>query len=295
MKKILIPVIALALFLALPLYYLSAEEDNIEDKINTEFKCSKLKIRKNTFILDYKFEDVNGDNIKDNIILIGHKFDEHASLLIQEIKIIIQDGRTNKFYTISPGKLDRGYNAKLFLGDFEGDGVKDILVSIGTKGGSYYSLFSFKNGKCKHLINEVEFSKGLAFNVNYLNDFKVSIINKDLNKSYILDVSNKKSTYISLGIYSNNGELLKGNKGSYDSISSLIPIDVDKNGVYELKSIQTIWGICQVDTLGYGKALWKYNGRKMALQNLEILRFASPGSKERFQRVIPVWMHSIYN
>lgn len=291
MKKILIPVMALALFFVVPNYYLSAQEDNSRFKINNEFKCPKLKLKKKYIILDYKFQDVNGDNIKDDIILIAYKYYEHDTSFIKDIKVIVQDGKTKKYYSISPSKLDRGYNAKLFLGDFEGDMIDDILVSIRTegRGGSHYSLFSLKNYKCKYLIDEEEFSKGLSYNVNYINDFKVRITNKTLSNLYILDVSNKKYTYINLGIYTNNGEVLKENKGSYDSISSLEPVDIDKNGIFQLKSIQTIWGITNVDTLGFGKVVWKYNGKKMTPQSFEFLEFASPGSREKFQRVIPVF------
>lgn len=292
MKKILIPVMTLAFFLILPFYLLSAQEDNSKFKINTEFKCSKLKLKKDYIIIDYKFEDVSGDNIKDNIILIGHKFHDSNTSFIEDIKVIVQDGKTNKYYSISPGKIDKGFNAKLFIGDFEGDMVNDILVSIETgesKSCYYYSLFSFKNDKCKYLIDEEEFSKGLIYNINYINDFKVSITNISLNKSYILDVSNKKYTYINLGLYSDNGELLKENKGSYDSISSLVPIDIDKDGIYELKTIQTLRGVRYADTIGYGKAVWKYSCKKMMPQSLEFLEYASPGSREKFQRVIPVF------
>lgn len=295
MKKILIPLIALALFLWLPYYCLRAEEWNDEFKINSEFKCKKLKIEKNTLILDYKFEDINGDNEKDNIILIGSKFNKYNSSLIQNIKVIIKSGKTKKYYPISVGNLNSGYNAKLFLGDFDGDSINDVLVTIGSGRNFYYSLFSFKDNKCIYLIDEGEFFKGLSYNVNFINNFKVSIINKSLKSSYILDVANKKGTYIDIGIYNNDGELFKKNKGSFGSISSLVPIDDDKNGVFEIKSIQTIWGISHSDTLGYGKAIWKYSGKRMKIKSYEFLEFASPGSKEKLQRVIPVLAPLINN
>jgi hypothetical protein len=288
MKKILIPLIALALFLWFPFCYLKAEGGNEEFKVNNEFMCKRLKIEKNTFILDYKFEDVNGDNEKDNIILIGNKFNKYNTSLIQNIKVIIRNGKTKKYYPISVGKFNSGYNARLFLGDFDGDCINDVLVTIGNGKGSYYSLFSFKGNKSINLIDEDVFFKGLSYNINFINNYKVRIINKNLNSSYILDVGNKKGTYINIGIYDSNGKLAKKNAGSFDNISSLVPIDEDKNGVFEIKSIQTIWGVSSSDTLGYGKALWKYSGKKMQMQSYEFLEFATPGTKDKLQRVIPV-------
>lgn len=288
MKKILIPFIALVFFLYQPFYYLCAQEDKNELKINSEFKCSRLKIGKDNFILDYKFEDINGDNEKDNIILIGRKFDKYNPSLIHDIKVIIQDTKTKRYYSISVGKLNTGLNGKLFLGDFDGDRVNDILVSIGNVNSPYYSLFSFKNNKCKYLMTEDQFLKGLNYRIDFINNFKVKIINESLKDLYILDVSNKKAAYISIGLYRDNGQLPKENKGSYDSINSLVPLDEDKNGVYEIKCIQTIWGINPLDTLGYGKTIWEYGGKKMKLKSYEFLEFASPGSKEKFQKVLPV-------
>jgi|GEM_PF-3642513 len=288
MKKFLIPVIALALFLLLPFYYLKAQQNNEEFKINSEFKCRKPKTGKEAIILDYKFEDINGDNEKDNVILIGHRTDKINPSLLRDIKVILQDGGTKKYYSISVGKLNAGHNGKIFLGDFDGDRINDILVTIGNGDCSYYSLFSFKNNKCKYLMDENLFFKGMNYNIDFINNFKVRIFNKNINDFYLLDVKNKKNTYINIGIYKDNGELQKENKGSYNIIRSLVPIDEDRNGVYEIKCIQTIWGINPLDTLGYGKTIWVYNGRKMELKSYEFLEFANPGSKDNFQKVIPV-------
>lgn len=288
MKKILIPVIALALFLLLPYYYMKAEQSNEEYKINSEFKCKYLKIGKDAIILDYKYEDINGDNLKDNIILIGYRTDKINPSAFRDIKVIIQDSYSKKYYAISIGKLNSGHNGKVFLGDFNGDRINDILVAVGNGDCSYYSLFSFKSNKCKYLMDESVFFKGMTYNIDFINNFKVKVTNKNLNDFYLLDVNNKKNTYINLGIYLDDGRLLIKNKGSYKSINSLVPIDEDNNGIYELKCIQTIYGISNLDTLGYGKTIWKYNGRKMELKSYEFLEFASPGTKEKFQNVIPV-------
>ncbi|MFL0248017.1 hypothetical protein [Candidatus Clostridium stratigraminis] len=288
MKKILIPIIALALFLLIPFYYMKAQQNNEEYKINSEFKCRALKTGKAAIILDYKFEDINGDNLKDNIILIGYRTGKANPSVFKDIKVILQDSYSKKYYAISVGKLNAVQNGKVFLGDFDGDKINDILVTIENGDCSYYSLFSFKNNKCKYLIDESVFFKGMSYNIDFVSNFKVKVTNKNLNDFYLLDVKNKKDTYINLGIYLNDGKLLKKNKGSYNSISSLIPIDEDKNGIYELKCIQNICGINRLDTLGYGKTIWKYNGRKMELKSHEFLEFASPGTKEKFQNVIPV-------
>jgi hypothetical protein len=75
--------------------------------------------------------DVNGDRIPDNVYLTGIK--TSISPFTQNITLEIQDGRTGKFVTI-PLSENVGYNPRLFLGEFTGDGTADILISIDSGG-----------------------------------------------------------------------------------------------------------------------------------------------------------------
>lgn len=290
-KNIKIPVIVLALFIFIPLYNVKAYEETTDFKINSELKIPKLKLKSNTFILDFKAEDVNGDKIKDNVLLVGCKEKNTASLFNEDIKIIVQDGKTKKYYKLSPGKIEFGRSGKLFLGEFNGDKVLDILVSIyssGIKKNSTYSIISFKDNKAVYLFDQEHFSNGLCFDLRYVDDFKVNAFNKEASKFYLIDVSNKKHTYIQEGIYDKNGKTLKDQEGLGGFLEELTPVDIDKDGVYELKAIQELSGICNGDIIGYAKAIWKYENSHMNLLSLEILPYAKPGEMQKIKRVVPV-------
>lgn len=292
MKKLMIPIIVLAVSFLFPILLVKAEGNSEEFKINSEFKCSKLKLKADTYISDYKYEDVTGDGVKDDIILVGYRRYDASCSLREKILVVVRDGNTEKYYAVSPGKIDGGISGSIFTGDFDGDRVSDIMVTIGTGGSggcSWYSVFSFKKHRCKYLFEEEGFSKGFDFEVVYKDNYQIEVLNKSIKKLYVLDAENKKDTYTGLGIYSAEGRLLKLAKGSFDMISSLVPVDVDNDGVYELKSIQAVWGICHADTLGYAKTIWKYNSNKMEPQEFNILEFATPGNRQKKQKVIPVW------
>ena len=82
-------------------------------------------------IFSYARGDVNGDGIPDNVYLTGIKTPD--SPFTQNITLVIQDGMMGGFTSI-PLSENAGYNPTLFLGDFTGDGVKDILIGINTGG-----------------------------------------------------------------------------------------------------------------------------------------------------------------
>ena len=96
-------------------------------------------------IVSYVSGDVNGDRIPDNVYLTGIK--TQGSPFTQNITLVIQDGMTGRFTSI-PLSENAGYNPTLFLGNFTGDGIDDILISIATGGSGGimdYYIYSFVN------------------------------------------------------------------------------------------------------------------------------------------------------
>lgn len=288
-KIIKFPIVFLALFVFIPFYTAKAEE-GLEYKVNSIFNVPKLKLKGTSYIMDYKNDDINGDHIKDNIILIGSSSDNLETIKREDIKLIIQDGKTKKYYKISPGKFTQGSNGKIFLGDFNGDKVLDILLSFCGRATGYdwYSLISFNKNKVEYLFKQEVFNMGLSFTLKYTDNFKASIFNKELNKFYSVDVSNRRNTYSNLGIYNSEGKLLKTQEGVSNIVCELRPVDVDKDGTYEVIMIQELSGIYEADIIAYAKSIWSFNDLNMKLLSLEIIPFATPGSLKKIQRVVPV-------
>ncbi|SEH90204.1 hypothetical protein SAMN05192559_105199 [Halobacillus karajensis] len=200
-------------------------------------------------ILSYARGDVNGDFIEDQVFLVGEKTSD--SPYITNITLVIQDGQTNLFYSV-PLKTNMGYQPRLFLGDFTGDGVDNILISMDSGGSGafgYYYLYSFVNNKPKVLFDYEVFDGQFNYEVNYQNNYKVEIINKTLQLSFIIDLSNRDPEYLS-EIYHSDGKLKSPLQGSVSGLNTLYPVDFDGDGVYDLYAFQRIIGRYNADGLG---------------------------------------------
>lgn len=157
-------------------------------------------------IVAYARGDVNGDRIPDGVYLTGVKTAD--SPFIQNITLVIQDGRTGRFTSIALVE-NTGYNPTLFLGDFTGNAVDDILISIATGGSGgimYYYIYSFINNIPGLLFDVDVYNDEYKYSVIYKDNYKVQVISEKNNKKYIIDISNRGSDYIN-EIYDENGRL----------------------------------------------------------------------------------------
>ena len=169
---------------------------------NSYFRANMIYPR----IVSYARGDVNGDGIPDNVYLTGIKTPD--SPFIQNITLVIQDGMTGGFTSV-PLSENAGYNPTLFLGDFTGDGVNDILIGInsgGSGGIMYYYIYSFINNTAQLLFDFNLYNEQYKYDVTYKDNYKVDVISKKNNEKYIIDISNKDVDYLN-EIYDKNGKL----------------------------------------------------------------------------------------
>jgi len=230
------------------------------------YNSNNILYQMNPIIVSSALGDVNGDGILDNIYLTGVKTID--SPFIQKITLVIQDGRTGMANCVSL-KSDAGYNPTLFLGDFTGDGIKDILISIasgGSGGIMYYYIYSDVRNIPKLLFDYNVFNEAYQYQVIYKDYYKVKVINITEGINYVLDISYKDQDYLN-EIYDTEGKLKAPIEGFVSPLSGLYPIDFDANGVFELLTYQRISGRFAADALGYVQTILKWNNRNFALIN----------------------------
>ena len=225
-------------------------------------------------IVAYARGDVNGDGMPDNIYLTGTKSAE--SPFIENITLIIQH-EINGGFTKVHLKENAGYNPTLFLGDFTGNGVSDILIGInsgGSGGMMYYYIYSFADNNAKLIFDFDLYNDSYEYVVTYKDNYKVEVISKINNEKYIIDISTRDEEYLN-EIYYENGKLKSPIEGFVNPISGLYPIDFDGNGIYELLAYQKIAGRYNADALGYVLNTLKWRDDVFTLDNQNIAIFGA--------------------
>lgn len=223
-------------------------------------------------VVSYASGDVTGDRIPDNVYLTGIK--SPASPFIQYITLLVQDGRTGSIKSV-PLRENAGYNPTIFLGDFTGNGVEDILISIATGGSGgimYHYIYSFVGNTPKLIFDFNLYNKQYQYEVSYQDNYKVEVVSKVNNKKYFIDISIKGAEYLN-EIYDENGKLKSPITGFVNPLSGLYPVDFDSNKVYELLAYQKIAGRYNADSLGYVLNTLGWLDNRFVLQNQYVAIF----------------------
>jgi hypothetical protein len=220
-------------------------------------------------VVSFAKGDVTGDKVPDNVYLTGTKTPD--SPFIQNITLVVQDGRTGAYKSVDLSE-NAGYNPMLFLGDFTGNGVDDILIRIDSGGSgafTYDYVYSFLNNNPQLIFDFNAYNEQFQYDVNFQNNYKVKVVSKINNLTYLIDISLRDPEYLS-EIYDANGKLKSPIEGFVNPLSGLYPIDFDSNEVYELLAYQKIAGRYNADALGYVLNTLAWNNARFVLQNQNV-------------------------
>ena len=213
-------------------------------------------------IIDMKKGDVTGDGTEDEVYLLGTQpSGGHGPNYFDDVTVSIIDGKTKKT-TYLRFKYNSGYNPKLLLADFTGDGFLDIFVSINAdpdEGRYFYYIFSAIDNNPKSLFNFVAFNEFSEYRVIYRDFYQVEVIGVNINKVFYIDLSTKPKEYLSK-IYRADGKLIEPIMGDVLNLGILFPVDVNDDGVMELLAFQRVVGETNSDVLGYLQTFLTFNG-----------------------------------
>ncbi|CAM3248074.1 hypothetical protein FITA111629_12490 [Filibacter tadaridae] len=223
-------------------------------------------------VVDEKRGDVNGDGFMDTVYITAEK--DKDSPFWKNITLVILYGKTNVHERL-PLKENMGYHPTIFLGDFTGDQLDDILIVIDT-GGSGATvngyIFSFVEGTMQQVFDADQFDAQHHYEVAYQDHYKAIVKSAVPHKKYTLDLGYKGKEYLS-EIYNEDGTLKKPIEGWVDPPSGLYPIDLARTGVYELNIVQQIAGRYHADGLGYVESMLKWDGHKFVVDRQSVSIF----------------------
>ncbi|ACA42133.1 hypothetical protein J2D69_23125 [Lysinibacillus sphaericus] len=223
-------------------------------------------------VIQTKFGDINGDGFFETIFLMGTQ--KTGSPLWENLTLTIFYGQTGRIEQI-PLKENVGYNPTIFLGDFTGNHIEDILVISDTGGSGGIingEIFSSTNNQVHSIFDTESFNNKLHYTVNYANNYKAIVQSKTPAKKYIIDLHYKGPEYLA-EIYHPDGTLKQPIEGWVDPISGLYPVDYDRDGTYEILAYQEIAGRYHADGLGYVENILKWDGHEFVVDRQTVSIF----------------------
>ena len=235
--------------------------------------AAKYQLPENTYILQQGLANVTGDGKNKRVSLLGNRFDgkglymENLYLLVEDPSRVEEKGILVKL----PEESDGGYGAEMQLLDFNGDKVQDVFITANTggSGGVYnHHLVSLKDQQAKLLYQPTEENQ-LNITGSLQDNYQAKLTVKETKKSYIIDLKDRQSVYDEGEVYQ-NGKLVKPIETWHTGYNLLTPVDVDNDGVYELKGLQTIKGTCNADSIAEATSLWQLSGNQWKLLEADV-------------------------
>lgn len=232
---------------------------------------------KDYYVIDRQTADVNGDKVNDTIYVVGHKDNKEAHYADQ-MNLLVQDGATKLEKKVDLDKMN-GYDAALFMGDFNGDKISDVFVKAPTGGSGgivEQRIVIFDKGEPEIIFGH-EHNKGVQLSGKYVDGFKAELVDKMDKPSVTLDIAGQKQKYIREEIYEEDGTLRKAvNPITYPMV--IEPVDRNADGTYELSGQQRIIGAYGADGIGKVYSIWSYQQGMWKQEQVEVSTFIAQDS-----------------
>ncbi|WP_202914465.1 VCBS repeat-containing protein [Paenibacillus antri] len=171
-------------------------------------------------------------------------------------------------YTISlDPNANSGYNPTVFLGDFTKDGIKDILVTIDSGGSGAFTfdyVYSFVHNQARKLFDFNAYNEQNRYVVKFIDGYRLRVTSLATKTDYLIDISGRGANYLSQ-LYDANGKLIKPVQGDANAVSGFYPVDMDRDGRYEIQAYQRITGLYNADSFGYVINTLQWDGKQFAI------------------------------
>ena len=236
-------------------------------------------------ILDSKLGNIISKDGRDKVILLGSYY-QSGSNFVENIEIVINSENDKKSIVTKVNYT--GYNLELFLGDFDKDGLDEIMLR-GAYGGSggyeIASVYKYKNGSLEEIFSPEIFENKYTFKAKYLPRNLVEVISPQLEEKFIFHMNNKPKTYLDM-IYEENGEVRKGVTPVISSINEAFPIKTVYSKENYLFIRQRVVGISNADTIGYIESFISLEDENITILNIGAFNLGEKYNKNLGKEVL---------
>ena len=222
-------------------------------------------------IIVSKVIDANDSIDQDIIYLIGRKIDTGKNTVYEDLEIAILNGIDGKSTYIDLKKI-KGYNPSISLCEFESSRKYEILFTLEEeieKEGTRAIIYNVGKEKTKVIFDSNEYLSSKTYNIIYNDNYKVSLIDSNKNKEYIINIENKDYRYLSEK-YEVNGKLKKSYSGQVLSAYEVSQVKCSYREVYDLLLKQKIIGEDVNDILGEIISTLRFDGEKFNEVDIKI-------------------------
>lgn len=229
-------------------------------------------------IIDAAYGSITNKYADDKVILVGI-FPDERSNYVNNLQIVID--RENSL-SLTIDLPYSGYNMQLFLGDFTGDRVDNIMIrgeyknpnNINENENSKINISKNKNSisyeigviykyEKENLIevfNMKEYVNNNLCFAKFKNNYRTSVICG--KKKYLIDLSTRSKEYLNI-IYDENKKVKTNLNPILDNPHGIYPIKEASNDYYNLLIYQTIVGIDKSDIIGTIETLLEVNDNRL--------------------------------
>ncbi|MDD2202539.1 MAG: hypothetical protein PHP20_06825 [Firmicutes bacterium] len=244
-------------------------------------------------IIHFRTEaDVTGDRIADTVVLVGYE-SELGGPFCSSHEVVVTDGATKEETLLALGDRGAGYPGSLLLGDINGDGASEIIVSIPTGGSGGITNFfiaSAADGNVRLMVDPEKIAHGPELATSSLDHYTIEVMDEVRNSRTLLGLSKpdqpgESDPYDEY--YSESGALLRPIDIWVDPVSGaeLAPAD-EKGGPQQFITYQKIWAIYHANSVGIVRTAWKYLDGELAIASVDVIPYLDPDAYATYLKSI---------
>lgn len=220
-------------------------------------------------IIDVAYGSITNKYSDDSVVLVGEFHDEKSNHA-NSLQLVIN--RENDL-PITVNVPYNGYNMQLFVGDFTGDKIDNIMIRGEYENPQIYKdghdnlisyelgvIYKYESEKLIEIFNMKKYKNNNLACAKFKSNYRTSV--SCGKKKYLIDLSTRPKEYLNK-IYDEDKKVKTNLKPTLDNPSEIFPMKVVFSDCYNLLIYQRIVGINNSDVIGTIETLINLNNNNI--------------------------------